>query len=64
MAAAYARMLGSEKNFMIDHHAYRLEFARQTYSVSPINFDEVDPAELLPKIQRLERGYGYRCGRF
>jgi len=48
MAAACARMLGAEKIFMIDHHPYRLEFARETYGVIPINFDEVDdPAESI-----------------
>lgn len=47
MAAACARMLGAEKIFMVDHHPYRLEFARQTYDVFPINFDEVDPAEVI-----------------
>ena len=47
MAAACARMLGVEKIFLIDHHAYRLEFARQTYEVFPINFDEADPAEVI-----------------
>jgi threonine dehydrogenase-like Zn-dependent dehydrogenase len=47
MAAACARMLGVEKIFMVDHHPYRLEFARQTYNIFPINFDEVDPAEVI-----------------
>ncbi|HTJ55843.1 MAG TPA: zinc-dependent alcohol dehydrogenase [Nitrosospira sp.] len=47
MTAACARMLGVEKIFMVDHHAYRLEFARQTYDVIPINFDEVDAAEVI-----------------
>jgi threonine dehydrogenase-like Zn-dependent dehydrogenase len=47
MTAACARMLGAEKIFMIDHHPYRLEFARQTYNVFPINFDQVDPAEVI-----------------
>ena len=48
MAAACARMLGAEKIFMVDHHDYRLVFARQTYGVIPINFDEVDdPAEMI-----------------
>jgi len=47
MAAASARMLGVEKIFMIDHHPYRLEFARATYGVIPINFDEVDAAEFI-----------------
>ena len=47
MAAACARMLGAEKIFMVDHHPYRLEFARETYGIFPINFDEVDPAEVI-----------------
>jgi threonine dehydrogenase-like Zn-dependent dehydrogenase len=47
MAAASARMLGVEKIFMVDHHAYRLEFARETYGVIPINFDDVDAAEVI-----------------
>jgi len=47
MSAACARMLGAEQIFMVDHHPYRLEFARQTYNVHPINFDETDPAEVI-----------------
>lgn len=48
MAAACARMLGAQRIFMVDHHAYRLEFARDTYGVEPINFDKVDdPAEVI-----------------
>lgn len=47
MAAACARMLGAETIFMIDHHAYRLEFARAAYGVVPINFDDVDAAEVI-----------------
>lgn len=47
MAAACARMLGIEKIFMVDHHNFRLEFARQTYGIIPINFDDVDPAEYI-----------------
>jgi threonine dehydrogenase-like Zn-dependent dehydrogenase len=47
MAAASARMLGAERIFMVDHHPYRLEFARQAYGVFPINFDEVDAAEVI-----------------
>lgn len=47
MAAACARMLGVEKIFMVDHHPYRLEFARATYNVTPINFDDVDAAEVI-----------------
>ena len=42
MAAASARLLGAERIFMVDHHPYRLEFARGAYGVEPINFDEVD----------------------
>ncbi|SFE85399.1 zinc-dependent alcohol dehydrogenase [Nitrosomonas sp. Nm166] len=47
MTAACARLRGAEKIFMVDHHPYRLEFARNTYEVYPINFDEVDPAEVI-----------------
>lgn len=48
MAAASARLLGVEQIFMIDHHAYRLDFAKAAYGVIPINFDEIDdPAELI-----------------
>ncbi|MYM93183.1 zinc-dependent alcohol dehydrogenase [Duganella vulcania] len=47
MAAASARMLGAEKIFMVDHHGYRLDFARLTYGVIPINFDDVDAAEFI-----------------
>jgi threonine dehydrogenase-like Zn-dependent dehydrogenase len=47
MAAACARMLGAEQIFMVDHHPYRLMFARETYGVIPINFDEVDAAQFI-----------------
>ncbi|WAC62824.1 glutathione-dependent formaldehyde dehydrogenase [Pseudoxanthomonas sp. SL93] len=48
MSAACARMLGVETIFMVDHNAYRLDFARDTYGVIPINFDEQeDPAEYI-----------------
>ena len=48
MAAACARMLGAETIFMVDHNPYRLEFARATYGVIPIDFDEQDdPAEVI-----------------
>ena len=48
MAAACARMLGAERIFMVDHHPYRLEFARRTYGVDTINFDENDdPAQVI-----------------
>jgi threonine dehydrogenase-like Zn-dependent dehydrogenase len=56
MAAASARMLGAEKIFMVDHHPYRLEFARQTYGVIPINFEENDdPAQSIVQ-QTAHRG--------
>lgn len=42
MAAACAKLIGAEKIFMVDHHAYRLAFAREAYGVIPINFDEDD----------------------
>ncbi|MBP0599849.1 glutathione-dependent formaldehyde dehydrogenase [Herbaspirillum sp. LeCh32-8] len=45
MAAASARMLGAEKIFMVDHHAYRLQFAAEQYGVIPVNFDELDAAD-------------------
>jgi threonine dehydrogenase-like Zn-dependent dehydrogenase len=47
MAAACARMLGVETLFMVDHHPYRLEFARATYDAIPIDFDKVDAAEVI-----------------
>jgi threonine dehydrogenase-like Zn-dependent dehydrogenase len=42
MAAACCQMLGAERIFMIDHHAYRLAYAEQTYGVIPLNFDDID----------------------
>jgi len=48
MAAACARMLGVARIFMVDHHAYRLKFAADTYGVEPIDFDKVnDPAQYI-----------------
>lgn len=48
MAAASARLLGADRIFMVDHHAYRLDFAQQAYGVVPINFDNIDdPAEYI-----------------
>jgi len=48
MAAACARMLGAERIFMVDHHGYRLAFAKQAYGVEPIDFEDCDdPAELI-----------------
>lgn len=42
MAAECARMMGVERIFMIDHHAYRLEFCTRAYGAETFNFDEVD----------------------
>jgi threonine dehydrogenase-like Zn-dependent dehydrogenase len=48
MAAASAKLAGAERIWMIDHHDYRLEFARRTYGVETINFDrDDDPASIL-----------------
>ncbi|MCL4183242.1 MAG: glutathione-dependent formaldehyde dehydrogenase [Burkholderiaceae bacterium] len=48
MSAACARLRGAERIFMIDHHAYRLRFAVDTYGVEAIDFDEVDdPAQRI-----------------
>lgn len=48
MSAACCRMLGAERIFMVDHHAYRLQFAAQAYGVHAINFDDDDdPAETI-----------------
>ncbi len=50
MAALSARFLGAEQIFMVDHHAYRLAYAQQTYGVIPIDFDQdEDPAETMLK---------------
>ena len=42
MAAACARMLGAETIFMVDENPHRLAFARDTYGVVPINFNQYD----------------------
>ena len=50
MAALCARFLGAEQIFMVDNSEYRLQFARQTYGVIPINFDlDDDPADTILK---------------
>lgn len=57
LSAACARMLGVEKIFMVDHHAYRLAYAQSTYGVIPINFDEDDDsADTIIKQTRGMRG--------
>ncbi|MDB6047985.1 MAG: glutathione-dependent formaldehyde dehydrogenase [Pseudomonas sp.] len=57
LSAACARMLGAEKIFMVDHHAYRLEYAQKTYGVIPINFDEDDdPADTIIRLTPGMRG--------
>ncbi|MDB5805358.1 MAG: glutathione-independent formaldehyde dehydrogenase [Betaproteobacteria bacterium] len=56
MAAACARLKGVGDIYMIDHHPYRLAYAKATYGVLPINFDETDdPAE---QIIQLTQGRG------
>ena len=48
MAAASAHMLGAQRIFMVDHHPYRLEFAKKTWAVEPVDFSKVDdPAEYI-----------------
>ena len=48
MAAASARLLGAERIFMVDHHAYRLEHAVRAYGVEPVNFGDIDdPAQYI-----------------
>ncbi len=57
MAAACAHMLGADQIFMVDQHEYRLEYARRTYGVIPINFSEVDdPAEVIIELSAGHRG--------
>jgi threonine dehydrogenase-like Zn-dependent dehydrogenase len=46
MAAACARMLGAERIFMVDHHQYRLDFAKATWDIEPVHFGRIeDPAQ-------------------
>ena len=47
MAAACARLVGVEDIIMVDDQDYRLEFAQRTYGVAPINFANVDAAEVI-----------------
>lgn len=56
MTAACARLLGASLIFMVDHHPYRLAFAKEAYGVIPINFDEVDD----PAAAIIEQTPGYR----
>ena len=56
MSAACARLLGAEQIFMVDESPYRLEFARLTYGVIPINFAEIDD----PAAAIIERTAGHR----
>jgi len=49
-------MLGAETIYMIDHNDYRLAFARATYGVVPINFDEQD--DLAQQIIEMTAGRG------
>lgn len=57
MSAACARLLGAEQIFMVDHHQYRLDFARQHYGAIVINFDEIeDTAEAIIEQTKGHRG--------
>lgn len=56
MAAASARLLGAEQIFMVDHHDYRLQYAKDTYGVIPVNFDQVDAAEFIISQTKGHRG--------
>lgn len=56
MAVACARLLGAERIFLVDHHDYRLEFARSTWGVETIHFERVD--EPAARIIEATRGYG------
>lgn len=48
LSAACARMLGVEQIFMVDKHAYRLDYAKRAYGVIPIDFDhDDDPADTI-----------------
>jgi len=48
MSAACCRLLGAQTIFMVDHLAYRLDFAQRTYGVTPIDFSKVDdPADYI-----------------
>jgi threonine dehydrogenase-like Zn-dependent dehydrogenase len=39
-------MLGAERIFMVDHHQYRLDFAKETWGVEPVHFSRIDdPAQ-------------------
>lgn len=42
LIAACARLLGAEQLLIVDHHDYRLAFAREHFDAIAINFDEVD----------------------
>ncbi|MEZ3498413.1 zinc-dependent alcohol dehydrogenase [Pantoea sp. KPR_PJ] len=57
LSAACARLVGAEAIFMIDHNAYRLDFARERYGVTPINFDDIDdPAAWIIEHTKNHRG--------
>ncbi|MBB6249061.1 threonine dehydrogenase-like Zn-dependent dehydrogenase [Rhodanobacter sp. A1T4] len=47
ISAECARMLGADQIFMINNASYRLEFAKATYGINPLNFDDIDPSEQI-----------------
>lgn len=57
MSAACARMEGAEQIIMVDNQQYRLDFARKTYGVETLNFDQVDDvAEAIIQMSEGRRG--------
>lgn len=55
LSAACARMEGAERIIMVDNQSYRLDFAKQTYGVETLNFDEVE--DVADAIVQMTDGY-------
>ena len=49
-------MLGADKIFMINDHQYRLDFAKKTYDVIPINRDQIEDSAKMIVEQTENRG--------
>lgn len=56
LTAACARYLGAEQIFMVDHHDFRLAFAKERYEAIPVNFYKTDPAEFIIERTKGKRG--------
>jgi len=57
LSAACARMLGAQTIFMVDDCRYRLDYARDRYGVTPINFaEDDDPADTIIRQTAGHRG--------